>query len=68
MINAFDKWLGRLPGRLGIMAVVAGTLLGALTGATMASTAILEQHCCQRWKKRGYQKAMSLGLFWGALV
>ena len=66
MIDAFDKWFGRLPGRLSIMAVAAGTLLGALTGATMASTAILGTALLPEMEKRGYQKAMSLGPILGS--
>ena len=32
IIDVLNKWLGRLPGRLGLLAVSGGTLLSTLTG------------------------------------
>lgn len=61
MIDAMDKWLGRLPGRLGLVAVGAGTALGFLTGVTTASIAILGSNLVPEMEKRGYKKPMSLG-------
>ena len=40
-VDAMDHWIGRLPGRLAISAVGGGTLFGALSGASMASVAML---------------------------
>ena len=39
--NAMDKLLGRLPGRLSFVTVGGGTLFAALSGSSMASTALL---------------------------
>ena len=61
MIDALDKWLGRLPGRLGLLAVGAGTLLSSLTGDSMSSVAILGSALVPEMEKRGYKKSMSLG-------
>jgi tripartite ATP-independent transporter DctM subunit len=61
MIDTLDKWIGRLPGRLGVLAVVAGTLLAALTGSGTASTAVLGELLVPEMERRGYKKPMSLG-------
>src|SRR4030042_6063563 len=41
LLETLDKWMGRLPGRLACLAVAGGTLLAALTGASMGSIAML---------------------------
>jgi len=61
MVDALDKWLGRLPGRLGLLAVGAGTLFGALSGASMAAVAMMGTTLMPEMEKRGYKKPMSLG-------
>lgn len=61
MIDTIDMWLGRLPGRLGLIAVLSGTLLAALTGASHGSTAMLGSLLTPEMEKRGYKKPMSLG-------
>ena len=66
IIDALDKWLGRLPGRLGLLAVGSGTVLGTLTGASMASCAILGSTITPEMEKRGYKKSMSLGPILGS--
>ena len=40
LIRTLDKWIGRVPGRLSILAVAAGTLFAALTGTSLASVAL----------------------------
>ncbi|MFC1956195.1 TRAP transporter large permease subunit [Chloroflexota bacterium] len=66
MIDAIDKWIGRLPGRLGLLAVASGTVLATLTGASMGSTAILGSLLTPEMEKRGYKKPMSLGPILGS--
>lgn len=66
MIDAVDKWLGRLPGRLSLLAVCGGTLLSTLTGASTASVAILGSSLVPEMQKRGYRKSMSLGPILGS--
>jgi tripartite ATP-independent transporter DctM subunit len=61
MMNALEKWMGRVPGRLAVLAVAAGTVLAALTGNSMSSTAMLGSVLVPEMEKRGYKKAMSLG-------
>ncbi len=66
MINALDKWLGRLPGRLGLLAVGSGTLLSTLTGTSLATTAMLGSALTPQMEERGYKKPMSLGPILGS--
>ncbi len=65
MIEALNKWLGRLPGRLGLLAVLSGTLFATLSGSSMASVAMLGSTLVPQMEKHGYQKAMSLGTIMG---
>ena len=66
MIDALDKWIGRLPGRLALMAVGAGMLFSTLTGTSIASTAMLGGTLIPDMEKRGYQKPMSIGPILGS--
>lgn len=66
LIDALDKLLGRLPGRLALLALGGGTLLATLTGASMGSTAMLGSTLVPEMEKRGYQKPMSLGPILGS--
>ncbi|MFC1979453.1 TRAP transporter large permease subunit [Chloroflexota bacterium] len=61
MIDALDKWLGRLPGRLGLLAVGSGAVFSTLTGVSMASIAMMGPVLVPEMEKRGYKKSMSLG-------
>lgn len=66
LVETLDKWLGRIPGRLGLLAVSAGTLFATLTGTSMASTAMLGSILVPEMEKRGYKKPMSLGPILGS--
>jgi len=65
-IDVLDKWLGRMPGRLGLLAVASGTLFGTLSGMSMASVAMLGSVLVPDMEKRGYRKPMSLGPILGS--
>jgi tripartite ATP-independent transporter DctM subunit len=66
LIETVDKWLGRLPGRLGLLAVSAGTALSTLTGTSLASTAMLGSVLVPEMERQGYKKPMSLGPILGS--
>lgn len=66
MMDVLDKWLGRLPGRLGLLAVGGGTIFATLSGASMASVAMLGGTLVPDMEKRGYKKAMTLGPILGS--
>jgi tripartite ATP-independent transporter DctM subunit len=64
-INVIDKWLGRLPGRLSVISVITGVIFAALSGSTIANTALLGTVLLPEMRKRGYSKALSLGPIMG---
>jgi tripartite ATP-independent transporter DctM subunit len=66
VIGVLDKWMGRLPGRLGLLAVAAGTLFGATSGSTTASTAMLGTLLTPEMEKYGYKKPISIGAVMGS--
>jgi len=66
LIDSIGKWLPRLPGRLGLMALGAGALFSTLTGASMASVAMLGSTLVPEMEKHGYKKPMSLGPILGS--
>ena len=59
-VEAVDLWIGRVPGRLSLSSVGGGTLFGALSGASMASVAMLGSTLVPEMAKRGYKPAMSV--------
>ncbi|EBA02759.1 TRAP dicarboxylate transporter- DctM subunit [Rhodobacterales bacterium HTCC2150] len=64
-VDAVDHWIGRVPGRLSLSAVGGGTLFGALSGASMASVAMLGSTLVPEMAKRNYKPAMSVGAILG---
>ena len=60
-IDVLDKWLGRLPGRLAIVAVLSGAVLSTLSGSSMGTTAMLGSILTPEMERRGYKKPLSLG-------
>ena len=61
MIETVDKWLGRLPGRLSLVAIGGGALLSTLTGSSAASTAMLGSTLIPEMTKKNYQSPMTMG-------
>jgi tripartite ATP-independent transporter DctM subunit len=66
MMDAIEKWLGRMPGRLALVSIIAGTIFATLNGSSQASVAMLGSTLCGDMDKRGYKKEMSLGPILGA--
>ena len=61
LIDVLDQWLGRIAGRLAVLAVGAGALFATLTGVAMGSVAMLGSTLAPDMEQRGYSKSMSLG-------
>ena len=40
-IDVVDKWLGRIPGRLGVLALASGTMFSCLSGSSIGSASVL---------------------------
>jgi tripartite ATP-independent transporter DctM subunit len=64
-VNVLDKWLGELRGRLSMLAIIMGVIIGALSGSTIATCALLGTILLPDMLKRGYSKNMSLGPLMG---
>ena len=60
-IEAIEKLLIRLPARLACVSVVGGTAFAALSGSSIANTALLGGTLSQEMMKRGYSTTLSFG-------
>jgi tripartite ATP-independent transporter DctM subunit len=60
-IDAIDRLIWRVPGRLSVVAVVAGTVFSAISGSTIATTALLGSLMLPEMLRRGYHPNMAMG-------
>src|SRR5919197_2100308 len=60
-IDAFALLIRRVPGRLSVVAVVAGTVFSAISGSTIATTALLGSLMLPEMLRRGYHPSMAIG-------
>jgi tripartite ATP-independent transporter DctM subunit len=65
MMETLEKWMGRLPGRLSLLAVVGGVIFATLSGSSMAGCAMLGQTLLPEMEKRGYKYQITLGPIMG---
>jgi len=60
-IDAIDKLIARVPGRLSLVAIVGGTIFSSLSGSTIANTAMLGSTLLPEMYRRGYQPEIAIG-------
>ncbi len=60
-IDGIERIIPRVPGRLAIIAVVAGTVFSAISGSTIATTAMLGSLMLPMMLSRGYHPSLSMG-------
>jgi len=60
-IDAIDKMIARIPGRLSLVAIVGGTIFSSLSGSTIANTAMLGSTLLPEMYKRGYKPSIAIG-------
>lgn len=60
-LDALSNLLGKLPGRLSVLSVLAGTLFATLSGSNIANTSMLGSLLVPEMRKRGYHVAMTTG-------
>ena len=60
-IDAVDKLIARVPGRLSLVAIVGGTIFAALSGSSIANTAMLGSTLLPEMFRRGYQPSIAIG-------
>jgi tripartite ATP-independent transporter DctM subunit len=65
-IDTVDQWIGRIPGRLSLVAIMAGALFSTMSGSTLATTAVLGGLLVPEMEKRGYKKPMAIGPVMGS--
>ena len=61
IINVLDQWMGKLPGRLGLVCVASATVFSTLSGSSMGTTAMLGSMMTEDMERRGYKKPISIG-------
>jgi tripartite ATP-independent transporter DctM subunit len=60
-IDAFALLIRKVPGRLAVIAIVAGTVFSAISGSTIATTALLGSLLLPAMLDRGYDKRFAMG-------
>ena len=60
-IDAVDKLIARIPGRLSLVAITGGTIFSSLSGSTIANTAMLGSTLLPEMYQRGYKSAIAIG-------
>jgi tripartite ATP-independent transporter DctM subunit len=61
VIDAVERLIRQVPGRLAVVAVVAGTVFSAISGSTIATTAMLGSLMAPIMLARGYHPTMATG-------
>lgn len=62
LFQAAYKWLGKLPGGLGIATVFAGAMMAAVSGSSQASAAAMSKAAAPEMKKYNYNTAFTMGV------
>jgi len=60
-IDAVDRLIARVPGRLSLVAIVGGTIFSSLSGSTIANTAMLSSTLLPEMYRRGYHSSIAVG-------
>ena len=61
VIDGIERMISQVPGRLAVVAVVAGTVFSAISGSTIATTAMLGSLMLPVMLARGYHPTMATG-------
>jgi tripartite ATP-independent transporter DctM subunit len=60
-IDAIDRMIRRVPGRLSLVAICGGTIFSSLSGSSIANTAMLGGTLLPEMYRRGYAPAIAIG-------
>jgi len=60
-IDAIDRLIRRVPGRLSLVAISGGTVFSALSGSSVANTAMLGSTLLPDMRERGYHPTIAIG-------
>lgn len=61
VIEGIERLIMRVPGRLSVVAVASGTVFSAISGSTIATTAMLGSAMVPAMLARGYHPSMAMG-------
>ena len=61
VLDAFERLITKVPGRLAVIAVIAGTIFSAISGSTIAVTAMLGSLMVPLMLDRGYHPLLATG-------
>lgn len=61
VIDGFDRLIHRVPGRLAVVSVVAGTAFSAISGSTIATTAMLGRSMTPLMLEKKYHPTLAIG-------
>ena len=61
VIEGIERLIVRVPGRMAVVAVSAGTVFSAISGSTIATTAMLGSAMTPTMLKRGYHPSLAMG-------
>ena len=60
-VDAIERVVARIPGRLSVVTVFGGTIFAALSGSTIANTAMLGATLLPRMLSKGYHPSLAMG-------
>jgi tripartite ATP-independent transporter DctM subunit len=60
-IDAVDRLIARVPGRLSLVAITGGTIFASLSGSSIANTAMLGSTLLPEMYRRGYKPSIAIG-------
>ncbi|ANQ85448.1 putative TRAP-type C4-dicarboxylate transport system large permease [Azoarcus olearius] len=60
-IEAIERLIARVPGRLSVVSVLGGTVFATLSGSTIANTAMMGGTLLPEMLRRGYHPTLSIG-------
>lgn len=60
-INAIEKIISKVPGKLSIVSILGGTTFATLSGSSIANTAMMGGVMMPEMQRRGYHPTMSMG-------
>lgn len=60
-VEAVDRLIARVPGRLSIVSILGGTIFSSLSGSTIANTAMLGSALLPDMMRRGYHPTLAMG-------
>lgn len=64
-IDAIDRLIRRVPNRMPVVVITAGTVFSAISGSTVATTAMLGSLMLPEMLKRGYNPRLAMGSIMG---